>query len=237
MKFIKIKTRVFLPPKDNIYDLLTYVKKLKESDVVAITSKVLGIHQGRCVKIDPTVNKKDIIKKEADYYKFTRVKRQKFVLTIKNHVLAMSAGIDESNGNGYYILLPKNVNSLLKEIWTYLRKKHKIKKLGVIATDSHSFPMRKGTIGIAIGFYGFEPQKDYRQSKDIFGRKFKFTKTDVVDALAITAVYIMGEGNERTPIVQIRGAGLEFTTKSTYRKLIIPTKSDIFYPLLKIFKK
>ncbi len=237
MKLFKVKTRAFLPPKDNIYDLLNSIKRLKDGDVVAITSKVLGIHQGRCIKIDKSVNKLDLVKQESDYYKLTKVKQQKYVLTIRNHVLALSAGIDESNANGYYVLLPNNVNKLMREIWVHLRKKHKIKKLGVIATDSHTFPMRLGTIGIAIGFYGFEPQKDYRKEKDIFGRKFKHTRTDIVDALAVAAVYEMGEGNERTPFVIIRDVDLEFTDKSTYRKLIMPIKGDIYYPMLKIFKK
>ncbi len=226
-----------MPPKDDIYDLLKAVKKLNDGDVVVITSKVLGIHQGRCIKIDPKVNKRKLIKQEADYYKLSRVRQQKFTLTIRNHVLGLSAGIDESNANGYYVLLPNNVNSLLKEIWQYLRKKHKIGNLGVIATDSHTFPMRLGTIGIAIGFFGFEPQKNYIGKKDIFGRKYKFTKTDIVDALAIMAVYEMGEGDERVPIVIIRGADLKFTTRSTYRKLVMPLKGDIYYPLLKVFKK
>lgn len=237
MKFIPIRTRVFLPPKDNIYDLLKSVKKLDNGDILVITSKVLGIHQGRCIKIDPKISKRKLIKQEANYFKLTRVKEQKFVLTIRNHVLALSAGIDESNANGYYVLLPKDVNKLLKEIWRYLRRKFRIKKLGIIATDSHTFPMRRGTIGIAIGFYGIEPQKDYRRQKDIFGRRFKFTQTDIVDALASFAVLLMGEGRERSPIVVIRGANLRFTNKSTYRKLVMPIKSDIYYPLLRLLRK
>ena len=119
----------------------------------------------------------------------------------------------------------------------YLRRKHGIKNLGVIATDSHSFPMRRGMIGLAIGFYGFEPQKDYRKQKDIFGRKFKYERTDIPDALAVAAVYIMGEGAERVPMVIIRESGVVFAQKSTYRKLVMPLEGDIYYPLLKIFKK
>jgi F420-0:gamma-glutamyl ligase len=237
MKFIAIKTRVFIPPKDDIYNLLKSIRRLHEGDVVVITSKVLAIHQGRCIKISPKISKRKLIKQESNYFKLTRVKQQKFVLTIRNHVLALSAGIDESNANGYYVLLPKNINKLMKEIWSYLRRKYAVKRLGLIATDSHTFPMRRGTIGIAIGFYGFEPQKDYRREKDIFGRRFKFTQIDIVDALASFAVLLMGEGRERKPIVIIRGADLRFTSKSTYRKLVMPIKSDIYYPLLKVFNK
>src|SRR5258708_15277051 len=187
MKLRKVRTRAFLPPKDDIYDLLNSIKKLKNGDVVVITSKVLSIHQGRCIKISDQVKKLDLIKQEAEYYKLTRVKQQKFVLTIKNHVLALSAGIDESNSNGYYTLLPNNVNRLLKEIWQHLCLKHKIKKLGVIATDSHTFRMILGTIGIAIGFYWLQPHKDYHGKKDIFSRKFYCTKPYIFNALSFTA--------------------------------------------------
>ncbi|MBI2355601.1 MAG: coenzyme F420-0:L-glutamate ligase [Candidatus Doudnabacteria bacterium] len=236
MRFIKVKTRAFLPPKDDIYDLLSSVKNLKDGDVVAITSKVLAVHQGRCIKIDSAVNKNKLIKHEAEAYKFTKVKQQKFVLTVKNHILGLSAGIDESNANGYYVLLPDNVNKLLKEIWLYLRRQHKLRRLGLIATDSHTFPIRRGTIGLAVGFFGFEPLKNYRGTKDIFGRKFKFTQTDIPDALAAMSVFLMGEGSERVPIVVIRGLKLEFTSKSTFRKIVMPRKSDIYYPLLKVLK-
>jgi dihydrofolate synthase / folylpolyglutamate synthase len=48
---------------------------------------------------------------------------------MKDNTLIPSAGIDESNANGYYILRPKNIQKMTKEIWQYLKKKCKIKKL------------------------------------------------------------------------------------------------------------
>lgn len=239
MKFIKVKTRALIPPKDNLYGVLDKIKNIKDGDVVAITSKVLAIHQGRCVKIG-TVDKNKLIKQEADAYFWPKkyFSLGKFIFTIKDNTLIMSAGIDESNANGYYILWPKDTNKLLKEIWNYIKSKHRIKNLGVIATDSHIVPMRRGVVGIAIGFYGFEPQYNYVGQKDIFGRKLKYTKTNIVDALSAMFVLLMGEGRERIPIVILRGAKfVKFTSKATYRKLIMPPKKDIYSPLLKIFKK
>lgn len=236
LQFLPIKTRVFLPPKDNIYDLLSKLPKLREGDIVFITSKVLAIAQGRTVKIEEKINKDRLIKAEADsYIPRTRVPNKYTILTIKNNTLIASAGIDESNADGYYVLWPNNIQKHLKEIWAFLRSRHGIKKLGVVTTDSHLQPMHRGTIGISIGAYGIEPLKDYRGQPDIFGRKLKVTQTNVIDGLAATAVLLMGEGRENQPLLIVRKAPIVFTNRASYHKLTIPAKEDIYYPLLKAF--
>ena len=239
MKFIKIRTRAFLPPKDNLYPALDkYLPPLKEGDILFITSKVLAIHQGRTVKINPKVDKNQLIKKEAQKYIFTKIKQQKFILTIKDNTLIPSSGIDESNGNGYYVLWPKNTNRLCREICIYLKKKHKVKKLAVVATDSHTTPLRWGVSGISIGFFGMEPVADYRGKKDIFGRPLKYTRANIVDVLANMAVLLMGEAGEKTPMLILREASfVQFNNKNNYHKLVIGKKADLYYPMLKIFDK
>ena len=239
MQFIPIKTRKLNPPQDNLYPIFDqYLPKLKNGDVLFITSKVLGIHQGRTVKIG-AVDKKKLIYDEADAVALGPVyKNNQFYLTIKNHTLIPTAGIDESNGNGYYILWPHNTQKLLKEIWQFLRKKYKLKNLGVIATDSHSIPLRWGTQGISTGFFGFNPLLDYRGKKDIFGKKLKYTQSNIADSLSAMAVLLMGEGKEQTPIVVLRDAGfIKFIGKDLHHKLVIDPNHDIYAPLLKPFKK
>ena len=238
MKFIPVKTRKILPPKDDLYAVLdASLPKLREGDVVFITSKVLAIHQGRCTKIGKGVNKKNLIKSEADAFIEDKNSYWDFILTIKDSTLIPSAGIDESNGNGYYILWPKNTNKLLKEIRDYLKKKFKIKKLALVATDSHAVPLRWGVSGISTGFYGMEPLWDRRGASDVFGRKLEYTKVNVPDALAATAVLLMGEAGERTPVVILRGAQrIQFTNKSTWHKITIRPEKDIYAPLLRKLK-
>jgi F420-0:gamma-glutamyl ligase len=239
MQFIPIKTRAFLPPKDNLFELLDTLPKLKERDVVFITSKVLAITQGRSVKIEGT-DKSKLIKQEADRLvkKPVIAAGSKIYLTIKDNTLIPSSGIDESNGNGYYILWPKNTNAYLKKIHIYLTKKHGIKKLGVISTDSHTTPLRWGVTGISTGFYGIKPVKDLRGKKDIFGKKLKFTQANVVDALSVMAVLLMGEASEKTPMLIGRGlAMVEFTDKNLYKKFVIDPKKDIYRELLKPLRK
>lgn len=239
MQFIPVKTRKFLPPKDSLEDLLKTLPKLKEGDLVFFTSKVLAITQGRCIEIGK-INKDKLIAKEADRIikKPVIAAGSKIFITIKDNTIIPSSGIDESNGKGYYILWPKNTSAYLKIIHSALTQKNKIKKLGIVATDSHTVPLRWGVVGTSIGFYGFEPLLDYRHKKDLFGRKLKFTQSNIVDSLSAMAVLLMGEGSEGTPLLIGRGLkNLKFTNKNRYKNFIINPKKDIYRDILKPFKK
>ena len=217
-----------------------YIPPLKEKSIVVLTSKVLSIFEKRYIKKN-AVDKKSLIKKESDYYYPHPNKEWNIVLTIKNNILIPSAGIDESNGFGHYILWPKNpFNSALK-IWKYLRKNFKIKQLGVIITDSKTTPLRWGTTGISIGYCGFEALKDYIGKPDIFNKKLRVTKANIADGLAAAAVAAMGEGAEQTPIIIIED--LKFVvfqdrppTKKEINGFSIDLKKDLYYPVLSSIK-
>ena len=69
ISFIPIKTKKVMPPQEDIFPILgkELAGKLRENDVLLITSKILGIHQGNCVKIAGN-DKDELIKKEADQF-------------------------------------------------------------------------------------------------------------------------------------------------------------------------
>lgn len=237
-----IKTRKFLPPKDNLWELLSSIKSFKESSVVAVTSKVVSIGEGRCMKLDETT-KDELAIKEADLYIPRKLSPGGWILhTIKNNMLIASSGVDESNGAGYFILWPKNPQRSAKKIWQFLRKKFHIKNLGVIITDSRLVPLRRGVVGVAIGYFGFKPVKDYRGTKDIFGREFKMETSNIPDSLATAAVLEMGEGDECQPLAIIESISsiefiqTEFNPKSSDDSFEIPQKEDMFYPFLSSVK-
>lgn len=236
MQFIPIKTRAFVPPRDNIYNLLKeYLPKLREGDILIITSKILSIHQGRCVRIKKGVNKRQLALREAE--KYLPGKSKYSFLTIKHNAIISSAGVDSSNGRGYYILPPKNPNLVAKQICHYLKRKFKIKNLAVIITDSHSIPLRHGTLGISIGFYGLKPLRDFSGQKSVFGARLKTSRSNIVDAVSAAATLLMGEGGDRIPLVIARGLKfVEFTHKNTQRLLIPKSQDDIYAPLLKKFR-
>lgn len=241
MKVLAIKTRKFIPPKDDLWDLLSAVRSLKENSVVAVTSKVVSIGEGRCIRIN-SVSKDQIAISEADLYIPRELSPNSQILnTIKNNLLVASSGIDESNGKGYYILWPKNPQKSVKKIWDFFRKKFKIKNLGVIITDSRLTPLRRGVVGLAIAYYGFKPLKDYRGKADIFGREFKMETSNIPDSLATAAVLETGEGSEQQPIAIITQIpGIEFISKEfkpkSADKFEIPLKEDMFYPFLSSVK-
>lgn len=240
MRFIKIRTRKILPPKDNLYAVFEEsLPRLREGDVVVITSKIVAIHQGQCILISDKISKKKLIEQEAELLiPRYEIDGHGYTLTIKNYTLIASAGIDESNANGYYILWPKHPEKAARELCLYLKKKYGLKKLAVIITDSHITPLHLGTTGVAIGFFGLVPLRDYRKKPDIFGRKLKVTRSNLVDGLAAAAVLCMGEGKEQTPIVVVRNCTeIKFTNKATFQNLVIKPEKDLYYPLLKHFKK
>lgn len=231
-----IRTRKFLPPQDDLKELLSAIKLLEEDSIVAITSKVVSIGEGRCIPIG-SLNKDQIAIKEADKYLPREFSPQGFILhTIKNNMLVASSGIDESNGANYYILWPKDPTKSAKKIWQILRKKFAIKNLGVIITDSRLVPLRRGVVGIAIAYYGFQPLKDYRRTKDLFGREFLMETSNLPDSLATAAVLEMGEGAESQPIAIISDISDIHFTKKEDNSLEIVEKEDMFYPFLSSVK-
>jgi len=218
------------------------IPTLSDRDILVITSKIVSICEGAVVKNDGLIDKHNLIKQEADFWLNVPVSQTYGVtITIKNSLLVANAGIDESNGNGYFILWPKNPFRSAFLIWEYLRKKYTITKLGVIITDSHIIPLQWGTRGRAIAWCGLEPLKNYIGTPDIFGKNLHITKASIIDGLAAAAVTIMGEGNEQTPLAIIKDVPtVQFQnhppTKEEIEALTIKPVDDIYAPLLTAVK-
>ena len=160
------------------------------------------------------------------------------IISIKNNTLTASAGIDESNSNGYFILWPKNLQEITNKIWEHIRKKHNIKNLGIIITDSRTVPLRWGVIGIALSWCGFEPLKSYIGKSDIFGNTMHAERTSIIDSLASAATVTMGEGNEQQPLAVIEDADFvtfqsQVPTDEELVGLRIEFEDDLFEPLLR----
>ncbi len=235
--FIPVRTRLVRPPRDDISDILDSLPELREKDIVFITSKILGIHQGRCVPCDG-VDKTDLIKQEADrYLSYTHRGGFNVNLTVTDNVLIPAAGIDASNAGGYYVMWPKNVDALCADIRKRLCAKHGLRDLGVVSTDSHTTPLRYGVTGISTGLAGVEPLKDLRGRADLFGRPLALTQVDEIDALAAMAVLLMGESDECTPIVILRGWDkIVFNENASMKDFKIDPEDDLYTPLLSVMR-
>lgn len=237
MNIKTFKTSKIVPGR-NLYKILDrYLPKLNDNDIVIITSKIVSLSQRRVVKNDGKVTRFELAKKEAQYYLPEKYVKYGVHLTITNDVLIASAGIDESNGAGYFVLWPNNVMEETKKIWNHLRKRNKIKYLGIVITDSHLMPLRRGVTGLGIAWCGFSSLKNYIGTPDIFGHKLKVTMTNIVDGLAQSAVLVMGEGNEQTPLAVIKDTPfVQFKqsppTKEEISEMRIPLEDDIYSALL-----
>lgn len=235
-----IKTRILKPPKDDLFQAISAsLNSLPEKSILVVTSKVISIAEGRCILVERYPEKDELVMREADLYLPRKFVPGAWVMhTMKNNVFIPSAGIDESNAAGYYILWPRNPNRTAKKLWTWLRKKYCVKDLGVIISDSHTIPLRRGVLGISLAHYGFTPLRDYRDTPDLFGRLLKMTQTNIADGLAAAAVVLMGEGKEGTPLCIIKDVpwikfvSKQIQSKKPFSSFEIKTKEDLYYPLL-----
>lgn len=238
-----VKTRKFLPPKDDLWSLIKQsIPNLKENSVLAITSKIVSIGEGRCVYPEEFTSKEKMIIENSELYLKRSENYKSRIHTISHSMLVGSAGIDESNSNGYFILWPDDPDESARKIWKFLRTEYKVKNVGVLITDSMAVPLKRGIVGRAIAFYGFVHIINYVGKRDIFGRKFKYTRTNIPDSLAAFAVYLMGEGNEQTPFVIFEDLpGIKFVSKTPhfqkrYTSWKVPLEEDLFRPFWKAVK-
>src|SRR3989338_2939409 len=218
MKIIPIKTHKIKAFEEDIFLILDkYVRRMPEGSILAVTSKIISLCEGRVVKIGD-VDKDELIKSEAEFFLPRKLSRYKIIFAIKNGILAPSAGIDESNADGYYVLWPRDPQKTANEIRKYLKRKFRLKKVGVIITDSKTTPLRWGTSGVAIAHSGFEALLDYIGTPDIFGRKLKMTKANIIEDL---------------PFVKFKSSD---PSKSELRDLKIELDDDLYAPMLKAVK-
>ena len=220
-----IKTRIFCEGEDLIPFITKYVPKLKDGSVLAVTSKIVALSEGRTVSPKTKKEREKIIKAESQW---AIESFPNWWLTIRDGMFTINAGIDKSNADGKVVLLPKDSFRAAARIRTELRKKYRVRNLGVVITDSRVAPLRRGVFGTALGYAGFKGLRDYRGKPDIFGRKLRVTQVNIPDSLATAAALVMGEGSERQPLAIIEDASVEFCNTVNKRELRIPKKKDIY---------
>lgn len=235
MKLTPIKTPV-IRRGDNLWPIINRAfSDISEASVVVVTSKIISLCQRQTVL--KVKDKYELVKQEADLYLDRSLSIYRMAIAIKNNTLAVNAGIDESNADGYFLLWPKDLQETTNEIWRRLRKKFRLNQLGVIVTDSHSLPLRWGIIGTSLCHCGFKALWDRRREKDLFGHLIKITQVNVAEALAASAVLVMGEVAEQTPLCLIEEAGMvQFQNRvpspAELERLRLTPESDIYAPIL-----
>jgi len=230
MKLIPLKTQLLKFGEDllrNLKEALTRKKEtLKNNDILIIASKVVAYSQSRLVVVKSNKEFRELIKKEADKVLLDK----EMVITLKNHVLIPNAGIDKSNTpSGQVVLWPIKPFETARHICEQLMKIYKIKKLGIVISDSHCQPLRLGTSGIAIGWAGFEGVHDVRGTNDLYGKKMQYTRIAVADDLASAGNLLMGETDACIPFVVVRDLKVRWTEKKASAEDYFISPKDCIY--------
>ena len=225
---------------DDIAGLLTQRARLNEHDIVVISSTVISKSEGRVISqatLVPTERANRIGMKNNTDPRFVQAVLDEsdeilldspFLLVLmKNGSICVNAGIDHSNveGNDNILLLPEDPDSsaldLKKRLFDYTGK-----NVSVIITDTNGRAFRIGQTGAAIGCAGIRPTRDWRGTKDLFGRILEVKNEGIADEIAGFANIIMGEGDGGTPIVILRGLEL-YNESNGIKELYRPEDEDV----------
>jgi coenzyme F420-0:L-glutamate ligase/coenzyme F420-1:gamma-L-glutamate ligase len=165
-----------------------------------------------------------------------RVLRFRPGLIITEHRLGMvmaNAGIDQSNVGGHegearVLLLPKDPDASSAEMRRVLEERFGI-ELAVVVADSVGRAWRNGVVGLAIGASGLPALLDLRGRHDLERRELKVTQVGLADEIASAAELIMGEADEGTPAVLMRGLKFgQLVPTAPARALIRDAEEDMF---------
>lgn len=249
MKIILIKTKRLL--KNPLKEVLGIVKKkLKNKDILVITSKIISLEYGGLIKLSEVVFSQQAQKLANKYIispQFAELIINEServlggvkgaVLTLKRGVLMANAGIDLSNvPKNYAVKLPKNIEKIADSIKTGLLNQS-LSKLGLIINDSVCLPLRKGTHHYALAVSGFDGIIDERNKKDLFNKLMKITTHNIADEIASIAGLVMRERSEKISAVIVRGLSVKFSnlsSKNLTKQLIISRDQDLFKNVIKI---
>jgi coenzyme F420-0:L-glutamate ligase/coenzyme F420-1:gamma-L-glutamate ligase len=233
---------------DIIYDGLARADiDLQEGDIIAIAQKVVSKAEGRWVNlktVEPSlkaIELCDVVEKDARLVELIlreskQVLRTRIGTIIVEHRLGFvcaNAGIDHSNvagegagGDEWVLLLPDDPDNTAQEIRDRLEARNGV-KLGVLIIDSHGRAWRQGVVGVAIGIAGLPGLVDMRGKNDLFGYTLRITTIGAGDELAAAASLVMGQTDEATPIIHVRGFPY-CLRDGNFRELLRPKDQDLF---------
>lgn len=215
---------------------------LREGDILVLAQKIVSKSENRYARLsetEPSPEAKELAQTcdkdprmvQLVLNESTQVIRAtRGVLIVRHklgHVMA-NAGLDQSNiGNeeDLILLLPENPDASAQRIREEIHRQSGI-GIGILICDSFGRPWRMGTTGVCIGCAGLISVHDQRGGADLFGRELQVTMPAKGDEIAAAASLIMGEANEGTPLVLVRG--LELAGEGGSGDLIRPIEEDLF---------
>lgn len=196
---------------------------LAEGDVMVIGQKIISKAEGRFVDLNQVTPSpgaerlsretgKDLRLVELILRESVEILRSRENLIIVEHKLGFvcaNAGIDRSNVEGegdgeWVLLLPEDPDESARELRAGIFAASGV-GIGVLINDSHGRAWRVGTVGVCIGVAGFPAIVDLRGEKDLFGYTLRSTVIGLADEIAAGASALMGQADERQPVIHVRG--------------------------------
>jgi coenzyme F420-0:L-glutamate ligase/coenzyme F420-1:gamma-L-glutamate ligase len=195
--------------------------QLRDGDVLVLAQKIVSKAEDRWVDLEMVVPgdaalalaeeiQKDPRLVEMILSESREIVRRRPGLVIVEHRLGFicaNAGIDHSNVKGkgdWVLLLPEDPDASAEDLRRSLCESAGV-EIGVLIIDSHGRAWRNGTVGITIGIAGLPGVVDRRGETDLFGYKMVATEVGAADELAAGASLLMGQVDEATPVVHVRG--------------------------------
>jgi coenzyme F420-0:L-glutamate ligase/coenzyme F420-1:gamma-L-glutamate ligase len=218
---------------------------LRDGDVLVLAQKIVSKAEGRYVDlaaIEPSERalalskevQKDPRLVEVILRESSKVLRQRPGVLIVEHRLGFvlaNAGVDQSNvdprrGTKPVLLLPEDSDKSARLLHEGLRLRLG-KNIAVVINDSLGRAWRLGTVGVALGAAGLPAVCDLRGQPDLYDRPLQVSETGFADEIAAAASLVMGQSDEATPIVVVRG--LTWSAKaSSAAQLLRDPKEDLF---------
>ncbi len=229
IEVIPVPVRRPIEPGDDLVEALLRACEergvsLRSGDVVAVASKAVSASQGRTIRLEdlsPGELALSISRATGLSPRFAQAvvdEAEEILGCVRHAALTLvsgsavpNAGVDAKNSPpGTLTAWPRDPDGAAWEIREEIRRRAGV-RVGVLIVDSGLLPLRRGTVGLAIGVAGLEPLRDYRGLTDIYGREVRITELDVADSLASAAHLAMGEGGEMVPFAVLRGAGVQLS--------------------------
>lgn len=207
---------------------------LSEGSIVALTSKIISLSQGRLISPgNSTLH--EILEQECDWVEPITLYDQTFLTQYQGRIL-LNAGIDTSNVKGGYLLLPHHPFDIAHTIGHFLCDQYGLKEVGVLITDSRTQPFFRGAVGTPIAWWGFHALNSWIGEKDLVGNTLQSTTQNVVHALAAATVYVMGETRESTPLALVENIPhIRFAnhapSPTDIENVFVPFEKDIYAAL------
>jgi coenzyme F420-0:L-glutamate ligase / coenzyme F420-1:gamma-L-glutamate ligase len=233
-------------PGDNLCRLVTEAlgasgMALRDGDVVVLAQKIVSKAEGRQVALDSVTSSPaardlaaetgkdprlvELILSEAEAV--VRVRPNLIIVRHRLGLVLANAGIDQSNvAPGAALLLPLDPDASAAGLRRAL-KATTGRTVAVLIIDSLGRAWRMGTTGTAIGAAGLPAVLELRGKPDLLGRRLESSELGLADEVAAAASLAMGQADEGTPIVIVRGLVYE-PCEDNARSMVRPAELDLF---------